>query len=210
LTTINYCVILPISTTESEQKMKLKPTLNSKIIDDIKNFSWQKTVQYGNSLDDLNDAQLRFLKGLAIEHALAKYSGKDGLVYVGLAHKDYDWPKYQLTVELKSHLSRGMYGKKGKLSKHYLIKLNNSNGTNKKVLPPDEVADILIAVYNDGAFAVDKETVLKNAKCNGDGFVLKLHKSDIIEISGRILITEKTSSNLKTIVLNAIINSIPD
>lgn len=184
--------------------------MDQKIINDIKSFNWQKLTQFGNSLEDLNDSQWRFMKGWVIEQALEKYSGKDGLVYVGDKHKDYDWPKHNLTVELKSHLSRGMYGKKGSLSKHYLIKLNNSNGTNKKVLPLDEVADILIAVYNDGAFVVDKKTVLKNAKSNGDGFVVRLHKTDIIEITGRILITDKTSSNLKSILSAAAINAIPD
>lgn len=185
--------------------------MDQKIINAIKSFNWQKIIKFGNSLEDLNQSQWRFMKGIAIEHAVAKYSGKDGLVYVGTTHKDYDWPKYKLTVELKSHLSRGMYGQKGKLSKHYLIKLNNSNGTNnKKVLPPEDVADILIAVFNDGAFVVDKETVLKNAKQNGDGFVLKLHKSDIIEITGRIVVTDKECANLKANILNTVINSIPD
>ena len=71
----------------------------------------------GNKLEDLNDRQWRFIKGLVIELIVEKYSGEDGLTYVGDSFKDYFWKKYNLTVELKSGLSGSMYGKKGNLNK---------------------------------------------------------------------------------------------
>jgi hypothetical protein len=42
----------------------------SNTIDDMKNFNWQKIIDYGNGLGDLNDAQLRFVKGRAVELAI--------------------------------------------------------------------------------------------------------------------------------------------
>lgn len=177
--------------------------LSSDIINDFKLFDWKKVLE--KDLDDLNDAQWRFLKGLIVELTLEKYSGENGLVYVGDIHKDFDWPKHNLTVELKSQMSSNMYCKSGQLAKNYTIKLNNSNGTNNKtVLGPNDVADILIVVKNDGAFILDKDTVLKNARKGGDGFDVKVHNSEIIEITDKIIIDNKVRHNFKDMIINAI------
>ncbi len=171
--------------------------MQQNIIDDLKTFNWQTIIDFGSSLDDLNDSQWRFLKGLIIE-LLVEEHGEDSLKYVGEKHKDYVWPKYNIDVELKSQMSGSMYGKKGKLQKRYGIKLNNSMGTNKKqTLDPSDVADVLIVVRDDGAFAIDKQTILANARPGGDGFEVSVLAEQIQEISGKINRQTVYQSNLK-------------
>ena len=179
--------------------------ISSEILDALQNFEWQDIISKGNKLEDLNDRQWRFIKGLVAELIVEKHSGTDGLKYVGQDHKDYDWPKFNLTVELKSGFSGSMYGKKGSLHKHFGIKFNNSNCTNKKdKLDPSEVADILLVIKNDGAFAVDKETVIRCSRKGGDGFDVVLTKDDITVITGKISVNKTDTLNLKERITHAI------
>lgn len=183
--------------------------LNTEILADLKAFNWQVIVEYGNSLKDFNDAQWRFLKGLIVELTVEKHSNKN-LKYVGEDHRDYVWPKHNIDVELKSQLSDNMYNKDGSLRKNYEVKLSNTNGTNKnKTLPESHVADCVIVVRNDGAFVLDKKTVLKHAKVQGDGVVVKVPKAAITEVSGRILCENTYNNNLKQLIMDAIRNDIP-
>lgn len=182
--------------------------MNQNTIESLKKFNWQKIIDYANSLDDLNDAQLRFAKGLAIEAAVEKFSNSD-LKYVGEKHRDYTWPSQNdLDVELKSIVSQGMYNKKGNVKILPSIRLNNSMGTNKEKLDPGNIADVLIAVLKDGAFAVSKDVVLAKAKHQGDGWELKLTESDIVELSGRIVTKNTYNTKLSESIRNAIKESI--
>lgn len=181
--------------------------MTPEIITSLKSFNWQKIIDYGNSLADLNDAQLRFLKGLAVEQAVEAFGDGD-LKYVGEKHRDYKWPKYDIDLELKTIFSQGMYDAKGNVKTLPGIRLNNSMGTNKSALAPDTVADVLVVVLKDGAYAVSKDIVLANAKHLGDGWELKLTKSDIVELSGRILTKNKYETNISKAVKNAIKESL--
>lgn len=177
------------------------------IISDLKSFDWQKIIDYGNSLGDLNDAQLRFLKGLAVEQAVAEFADGD-LKYVGEKHRDYHWPKHSIDVELKTIFSQGMYDAKGAVKSLSGIRLNNSMGTNKDSLDPTHVADVLLVVHKDGAYAVSKPTVLSKARHLGDGWELKPAKSDIVELSGHIVTKNKYNTNISQSVKNAIRESL--
>ena len=177
------------------------------VTDAFKDFEWQKIIDYANSLSDLNDAQLRFIKGLAIELAVEAMSNSD-LTYVGKKHKDFDWPSQGVSVELKSVVSQRMYNKKGQVKTLPGIRLNNSMGTNKDALDPNNIADWLVAVLKDGAFAVSKQTVLSKAKHCGDGWDLKLTKNDIVEISGKIEKKNDYDPKLADIIRNAIKQSL--
>jgi len=168
--------------------------MSQPIIDAFKKFDWQKIIDYANSLGDLNDAQLRFIKGLAIELATEAFSNSD-MKYVGEKHRDFEWDTFDIDVELKSVVSQGMYNKKGQVKTLPGIRLNNSMGTNKDILDPDTIADWLLVVLRDGAFVVPKETVLSKAKHCGDGWDLRLSKDDITEVSGRI--TKQKEYNTK-------------
>jgi hypothetical protein len=184
--------------------------MKQNILKDLKAFNWQTIIDFGNSLDDLNDAQWRFIKGYVAERSVEKHANDPSFKYVGEVHKDYVWGKYKIDIELKSQLTASMYTKKGQLRKSFGIKLNNSMGTNKKAtIDPTDVADILIVVRNDGAFALDRETVVKHAKSGGDGFEVNVSANDIIEISGMISQKVKYPSNLKDIISKAIEHAIP-
>jgi hypothetical protein len=184
--------------------------MNPDILKDLKEeFDWQTIVEFGSALDDLSDSQWRFIKGLVAELTVEEH-GEESLIYVGEKHKDYNWPKHSVSVELKSQLSGGMYGKKGSLLKNYTIKLNNSNGTNKKdSLSEDQVADVLIVVRNDGVFALDKATIMQHAYKGGDGFEVRISKDHIVELSGRITPKTTYQPQLKQVITEAIRTAIP-
>lgn len=180
--------------------------ITPEIVNDLKEFDWNTILERGNGMDDLNDRQFRFAKGLAVEIAVEKYSNDPTFKYVGAIHKDYDWEKHNISVELKSQFSSSMYGKRGKLSKNFTIKLNNSNGTNKKsTLDSSDVADILIVVRNDGAFVIDKDLVIKRAIPGGDGFSVVVSKDEIIELTGRKIVN-KIDLDLKAAINDALRN----
>ena len=184
--------------------------MNQNIIDDLKAFDWQTIIEYGNSLGDLNSGQWRFLKGLVCELITEKCSNGN-LIYVGQDHKDFDWPRHNISisVELKSQLSTSMYTEKGRLRKNYPIKLNNSNGTNeKKELTTANVADIIIVVRDDGAFMIDQATAINRAKPAGDGFNVKVSKDEIIELSGLIVPDKTYDLNLKEKIMTVIQDSL--
>ena len=185
--------------------------MNQNIIDDLKAFDWQTIVEYGNSLDDLNQGQWRFIKGLVCELITEKCSNGN-LIYVGQNHKDFDWPRHNISisVELKSQLSASMYTEKGRLRKNYPIKLNNSHGTNeKKKMDIADVADIIIVVRYDGVFMIDQATAINRAKPAGDGFNVKVSRDEIVELSGLIVPDKIYTTNLKQKIMTVIRDSLP-
>ena len=196
---------------------KIMTTIDNAVLEDLKSFPWRTILHVANGLEDLNDAQLRFIKGLIIEKTVAHCSNQM-LTYIGAVHTDFEWHNRNLLVELKSNVSSSMYYKnngrgheKGDIKKQFQIKLNNSNGTNTKtILTPSDVSDLLIAVYKDGAFVVDKETVIKNSVAGGDGWVLTLKHSDITPITGPINIANPTPLNFKQIIYDAVDKGITD
>lgn len=178
-------------------------------IDALKNFNWQEIIHKSGCLEDLNERQWRFIKGLIVELIVEKNSGAHPLIYVGGVGKDYYWPKFDITVELKSGLSGGMYTGRGELRKTFTVKFSNTNGTNKQQhLDPDKIADILLVIKNDGAFAVDKDTVLRCSRSCGDGFDLVLTKEDITELTGKVDIGPRTPLDLRNRLTEAIRNVI--
>jgi len=184
--------------------------IDPRILQELQTFNWQTIVEFGLSLDDLNDRQWRMLKGLVVELTIEKHSANN-LVYVGEDHKDFDWPKTGKTVELKSQLSGPMYTKKGRLRKNFTIKLNNSNGTNKKeTLDPAQVCDYILVVRNDGAFVIDRQTVLANAYRGGDGFEVKVSADLITEVSGKILPVKVYDPTIRKDVTDVLWKNIPD
>jgi len=182
--------------------------MNPQVITDIKNWNWQTIIDFGNSLDDFNDAQWRFLKGLIIELAVEKNS-EPTLKYVGEVHKDFVWGKYGLDIELKSNMAGCMFTKKGVYRSHYSIKLNNSMGTNKKALTAQDVADIILVPMSDGVFALDRATVLANHTLLGDGVSVTVTPAQIIPITGPLTQQTAYATNLKQAIMTAITAAIP-
>jgi hypothetical protein len=183
--------------------------MNPTIINDIKNWNWQTIIDFGNSLDDFNDAQWRFLKGLIIELSIEKHSNDPTLQYVGQVHKDFVWGKHGVDIELKSNMTGSMYTKKGQLRPNYSIKLNNSMGTNKKALSAQDVADYIIVPMKNGVFALDRATVLANHTLLGDGVSVKVTSSQIIPITGPLAQKNIYNTKLKQAIMSAITSAIP-
>jgi len=182
--------------------------MNQNIIDDLKAFDWQTIIDYGNSLDDLNHAQLRFAKGSAVEQCTKEFCNTD-LVHVAEKHRDFEWPKHDIDVELKSIFSQRMYDTKGNIKTLPSIRLNNSMGTNKETLDPNNIADVFVVAVADGAFAVSKKTVLDKAKHLGDGWELRLTKDDIVELSGCVTKQNIYDTHLAESFQKAIQESLP-
>lgn len=172
---------------------------NADILSELKKINWDEILSIANSLDDLNDKQWRFLKAVIIEMALEKIS-KNELIYVAENHRDFIWKKYNLSVELKTNVSATMYKKKRwwEKKKNYNIILSNSMGSNKKNVP--EIADIIISIYGDGVFFIDKKTAIQNIKKNGDGFIITVDSSDIVAVTTKKNVVKKTNTFKKTIM----------
>ena len=203
--------------------------LNPQIINDLKSFNWQEIINYGCSLDDLNDPQWRFFKGLCMELAVEKNST---MKYVGKVHCDFVWPLHNITAELKTQLGKenpkekydGFWKfvkKTGeiKLRKKITVKFTNSRGTNtKQTLTANAVADFLIVLRRDGVVVFDRNTVLKNIVHLGDGFDMIIPVDEINQTipGGHIIVGPITSSNkyknsntLKQVIIDATKNNIP-
>ena len=183
-------------------------TINQAIVDDLKKINWQFIIDYSNSLDDLNERQFRFMKGWIIELLVENQEKDNNLIYLGEDHRDYFWPKHNISAELKSVISGTLYTTKAELKGVYNLQYTNSNGTNKDLLDPNLVCDITIIVKSDGCVIVDKETVLKNLKHNGDGFRLNIPKNELVEISGRVEVKTKYDLDFKTLFQKVIKESI--
>lgn len=182
--------------------------MKQEIIDDIKKWNWQTVIDFGNSLDDLNDSQWRFLKGLVIELAVEKHS-EPTLKYVGQVHRDFEWGKHQINLELKSNMMASIYTKKGEFRSKYSIKLSNSMGTNSRTLDPTDVADIILVPMSDGVFALDKDTVMSNHTAQGDGVSVTVTPDKIIPLTGPMQQQTVYNTKLKEIIMAAITAAIP-
>lgn len=164
-------------------------------VDWAKTVDWQKINDVCESLDDLNDSQYRFIKGKFIE-LLVEDQSSGVLTYVGAKHKDFDCNQYNVTLELKSETSNNLYNKKG-LKPNFSVRFNNSLGTNKDSLDINHVTDYLIIVKKDGAVLVDKKTILQNVVSYGDGFILTLQPTKVVELTGRLFQKDKYKIDLK-------------
>ena len=182
--------------------------MKKELIDDLKALDWQNIIDFGNSLKDLDSAQWRFLKGLIVEYTLETYSD---IRYVGEVHRDFEWEKHGVDIELKSQLSMSMYSKKRKkICKTFGFALNNSHGTNgEKELDPSNVADILILVRNDGAIVVDRQTVIDCAVKRGDGWYLKIPSTRVVNLTNCVEQKTVYQNTIQQDVVDLIKKAIP-
>ena len=179
----------------------------------LRQINWTRILSIANGLDDCNDAQWRFVKGLVIELAFEKHSAPHDIEYVGSIHRDFVWrlrgaETRTLNIEFKSLVSSTLYTQRGRLRSRLSVKLTNSHGTNTKAaLTAEDICDVLIILKSDGAVAVSQDTILAQQRSCGDGFMLDLRASDVIEITGCVPPT-RTPLNLKAALLKTIIDAI--
>lgn len=136
-----------------------------------KNMDFKRFARLTKALgDQLNDAQLRFIKALVFEQSMEDYS-KGKIKYVGKEGCDLIIPELNdAKVEMK-YVEDALYTSKRKELREHTggIKLMNSMGTNThKSLPPN-YADFLIFIGNQGAMLFDRKTLSAHIDPGGDG-----------------------------------------
>lgn len=146
-------------------------------------IDWQRFINLAHSLgDQLNDAQWRFFKAIVFENSMETYS--DGSVeYVGEEGCDLivTGDKGQrLRVEMK-YTENALYTPKGvnPRAQCQSITLMNSKGTNTHKALPANYADYLLIVGLRCAALVNKATLSKYAKINGDSITAQIPTSEM-------------------------------
>jgi len=181
-----------------------KTKLNA-VISDLKSFDWKQVIDYGNNLGPkFNNAQWRFMKGLIMEKATESYSNDPTFKYVGEKHCDFTWEKHNITIEQKSIMAGKFYTKKNKLKKTLNFILTNSQGTNNSTkISSSSVADVLIGISSDGVVFAPKDVVMKYLTENGDGCVVNIPGSEIVEITGYLEPGANYENNLYEVLITA-------
>lgn len=162
--------------------------LNPRQLKVLKSFNWNNIFSDALACDALNEAQNRFLKGRIIEKSV-EWNSNGHLTYIGDKHKDFDWIEEKFEVEMKSVTSFRIYGKKGQIKEKFEILLSSVMGNKKQKPIESEICDLILILYRDGAFVLEKENVLKNIQSYEDGLRVRGHTSCLIPLTG--LIQEK-------------------
>lgn len=162
--------------------------LNPRQLKVLKSFNWNNIFSDALACDALNEAQNRFLKGRIIEKSV-EWNSNGHLTYIGDKHKDFDWIGEKFEVEMKSVTSFRIYGKKGQIKEKFEILLSSVMGNKKQKPIESEICDLILILYRDGAFVLEKENVLKNIQSYEDGLRVRGHTSCLIPLTG--LIQEK-------------------
>jgi hypothetical protein len=164
-----------------------KETLD-KIIEDLKKFNWNKTLDYCNTLPpEFNRSQWRFIKGTIVEKAAEIHSKDNTFKYINEVHRDYRWEKHNLDVELKSKMAGSFYNTNKQLKPNLTFILTNTYEDNNATELANP-ADILIGVASDGVIMVPKEIFTAPGILNPHkaGFTTIIPKDKIIEITGYV------------------------
>ena len=156
------------------------------IKDILTQVDWPRFCKLADSIGpELNDKQLRFLKAIFLETAVASYSHSK-LVYVGDSMNGCDFLVPELDnakIEMK-YTTDALYTAKGNTLRPVCqqITLLNSKGTNTHTNLPDTYADYLLIVGRRGAALIDKETLKKYVTSNGDSLSCCIPTSELIQI----------------------------
>jgi hypothetical protein len=135
--------------------------------------------------DQVNDAQLRFIKAMIFENSIEEYSSGQ-IHYVGQEGCDLIIPILNNTrVEMK-YVENALYTPSRRELREQTggIKLMNSMGTNTHKKLPTNYADFLLFIGNQGAMLFDRATIDSYIKPGGDGIT-----ADIPTSKGIILAT---------------------
>lgn len=148
------------------------------ILEILNSIDWQRFHNLCLSIGkELNDPQMRFLKAIFLENAVASYSNNK-LTYVGDMEQGCDFivkSLDNLKIEMK-YVAGCLFSGKNLLQKKYTseIKLMNSNGTNTHVGLPDTYANYLLIVDLNGVAIISKDILKNYIILNGDGIKAKI------------------------------------
>ena len=199
---------------EIDNILSEKKIIEIQLIQILKNVNWQKFHNLCISIGkELNDPQWRFLKAIFLENAVAEYSNNK-LSYAGDKEKGCDFRVESLgntKIEMK-YTEECLYNKKYQLKQTTKsITLLNSRGTNTHLCLPEDYSEYLLIVEMNGAALVSKEVLQKYISVNGDSLTTKIPTDElhiIFEPNEIVQLTEKKELNIKSTIMNTIIQII--
>jgi len=159
-----------------------KITKLDKIVAQLKTWEWDFIIHFGiNEIDNLKGkgSQYNWLRGDMIEDVISVQD--DTLEFVGQNHKDFQWHRFNISLECKSLLKNSMYDSKGKLREIFKVKLCSLR-SNRKITTKD-VCDIILVVMKDGSFIIPKKAAILAAEQNDKQVDIVIESKYIIEIS---------------------------
>lgn len=152
---------------------KKQPPTAQQVADFLKsNMDFARFARLTRALgDQVNDAQLRFIKAWIFEKSFEPYSGFT-INYVGQVGCDLIIPSIDARVEVK-YTENALYTTSKKILREGTgkIKLLNSHGTNTHKVLPANYADFLIFIGMQGAILLDKTVISKYIDPKGDGIL---------------------------------------
>jgi hypothetical protein len=166
-------------------KRKKSKTFDPKVLAQLKSWDWPLIVHFG--LNEVSKIKSKgnlanFLRGDFMEDIVSEQD--DQLELVGQDHKDFEWHRFNLSLECKSLLSKNMYDRRGALKSNYTIKLCSLRSNNK--IKPSQICDIILVIMKDGAFIIPKNIAVHNTIQTGKQVDIVVASNHIIQVSGPI------------------------
>jgi hypothetical protein len=158
--------------------------ITPEVIKKLKSFDWDFIIDFGfNKVNHIKGNQYNFWRGTLMEQVIATQDKQIMFVGGDEHHKDFNWERFGITLELKSLLNKQMYSRSGKLKS--TLKLNLTNLRSQRNLTKSEICDIVLVITSDGSFAIPKEIAFQNQIQKGNKIDIEVSSKYIIEISGR-------------------------
>jgi len=183
--------------------------ISDEVISKLKSFDWDFIIDFAlNHVSHIKGNQYNFLRGGLIEDVIGEQD--DQLRFVGENHKDFEWCRFNITVESKSLLNNTMYDSRGKLKHTFKVKLCSLRS--KRKIKPDEICDIILVIMKDGSFIIPKNIAIHNTIQKGNQIDIVVASNHIIEISGpknltavtqKVDINEMVKNFQKMLIANA-------
>lgn len=158
------------------------------VISKLKSFDWDFIIDFGyNKVNHITGNQFNFWRGTLMEQVIATQDKQIKFVGGDENHKDFNWERFGITLELKSLLKKQMYTRRGALKPS--LKLNLTNLRSPRALTESEICDIILVIMQDGAFAIPKHIAFQNQIQKGNKIDIEVPSKYLIEISGRKSLT---------------------
>lgn len=153
------------------------------IISHLKSWDWDFIIDFGfNHINEIKGNQYNFWRGSLIETVVSLQD--DTLKFVGDLenHKDFNWERFDITIECKSLLNKSLYDSRGKLKSS--IRFNLCNLRSIRKIKEDEICDFILVIMKDGSFIIPKRIAIHNIVQTGTRVEIVIAGNHLIEISG--------------------------
>ena len=123
-------------------------TISNEVVLKLKSFDWDFIIDFGfNKVNHIKGNQFNFWRGSLMEQVIATQDKQIKFVGGDEHHKDFNWERFGITLELKSLLNKQMYSRSGKLKS--TLKLNLTNLRSQRNLTKSEICDIVLVITSD-------------------------------------------------------------